>query len=296
VIELRRCFESNAEFETWTETQAAKIKRWQAAVVNDARRFGVFEPISNRHFAPVEIDVDLDRLIVSLSAGHLNSRKRAGLLALDAAVKSLPGRRSNSVKILAAEAVTPVASILRAEFPYLLCTEFIPEISERDAQFPVTHLDLTAIELPGNSFDVFFSAHVLEHVPEISNVLDQVHHVLSPGGLLVSTFPFHSNRAETVTKARLTTQGVEHLAEPEYHGNPMNTESGSLVFELPGWDILDQAREVGYSKAALMVMVSSRYGVVSNDRAGVFALIAQKATGRDCQYRLPRLEYEGAYF
>ena len=43
--------------------------------------------------------------------------------------------------------------------------------------------------LPDESFDIFFSAHVIEHVPSVSQLLELGLRVLRPGGLLVTFTP-----------------------------------------------------------------------------------------------------------
>jgi hypothetical protein len=50
--------------------------------------------------------------------------------------------------------------------------------------------------------------------------------------------------------------------EPEYHGNPLDPQ-GSLVFSIPGWDILDAARASGFAVAEMVAMSSRRYGIVA---------------------------------
>jgi SAM-dependent methyltransferase len=72
------------------------------------------------------------------------------------------------------------------------------EISARRADYARTHLGVAAqpdfdiwAAKPDSrcSQDVFFSAHVLEHVPSPSKVIEQAQHVLKPNGLFVAFFP-----------------------------------------------------------------------------------------------------------
>lgn len=87
------------------------------------------------------------------------------------------------------------------------------EISRSRAAFAARHLDLEMVEdfggflrtAPG-SFDVFFSAHVLEHVPDPAFVLRAGLELLKPGGLLFAAFPngstqFRSADAEAWQKS-----------------------------------------------------------------------------------------------
>ena len=60
--------------------------------------------------------------------------------------------------------------------------------------------------------------------PEIA--IAEIHRVLRPGGAHVFTAPKHKDLLTTVQRARLRDDGsVEHLLEPEYHGNPIGDRS-----------------------------------------------------------------------
>ena len=121
------------------------------------------------------------------------------------------------------------------------------------------------------------SADVLEHVPNLDLALKNIFAILRSGGFLISSFPFYPNRSATVVKAKLDENGkLVHLMEPEYHENPVNLEAGSLVFSLPGWDILSNLRDIGFNDAYFASISSARYGILSNNRFGPFILVAKK--------------------
>ena len=63
--------------------------------------------------------------------------------------------------------------------------------------------------------------------------------------------------------------------EPEYHGNPVAKSEGSLVFETPGWDILERAKRAGFRDVYMKFLVSERHGILT-DELGVFVLCASK--------------------
>jgi cyclopropane fatty-acyl-phospholipid synthase-like methyltransferase len=70
------------------------------------------------------------------------------------------------------------------------------EISEPRCNFARQQLGINASssldELEG-TFDIFFSAHVLEHVPSVSQVIDNAFKLIKPGGLFVAFTPNGSN-------------------------------------------------------------------------------------------------------
>ncbi|WP_420010600.1 class I SAM-dependent methyltransferase [Tateyamaria sp.] len=129
-------------------------------------------------------------------------------------------------------------------------TEFLPSEKEKSNFFPIPHMDLCNIEFKNESFDMFMSADVLEHVPNLDLAIKNIFETLKPGGFFVSSFPFSPQRSATIVKALINENGnLEHILEPEYHGNPVDPESGSLVFSLPGWDILSNLRDIGFRES-----------------------------------------------
>lgn len=118
---------------------------------------------------------------------------------------------------------------------------------------------------------------------------------------MVSTFPFDPSRIESLTKARIKENGeIEYLMEPEYHGNPVRVSEGSLVFQLPGWDVLDMCSAAGLVNSRMLLVASSRHGIVSTGSVGIFLLFAQKPlsdTPDGFKVSPPaNLEYDGPYF
>ncbi len=69
------------------------------------------------------------------------------------------------------------------------------ELSRQRAEFASRHLSVDVYSyIPeigkiGEPFDIFFSAHVLEHVPKLSGVIDLAREVVRPGGLFIAYTP-----------------------------------------------------------------------------------------------------------
>jgi hypothetical protein len=167
--------------------------------------------------------------------------------------------------------------ILRGKYPFYWGTEYLPDEAARQKYFPIPHMDLQRIDYPSESFDVFASGDVFEHIPDLDRALKEVYRVLKPGGVIVSTFPFHPGRLTTLVKASLSETGkVIHHGEPEYHGNPVAQTEGSLVFQLPGWDLLPKLVSYGFEDAYFSMVASSHFGILSNAQLGVFVLTASK--------------------
>lgn len=88
--------------------------------------------------------------------------------------------------------------------------------------------DLSRMTFEEESFDVFVTLDVFEHVMEPAPAFREIARVLKPGGMHVFTMPWYPELASTVQRAAVEDGRVVHLQEPVYHGNPID-DGGSLV-------------------------------------------------------------------
>ena len=204
----------------------------------------------------------------TISFQSINSRMRAILLEL----ADVP----RAATVYAPEALSALASRLSRRFQHFVGSEYLPTKQARRRHPRTRHEDVLRLSLRDASIDVYVSCEVLEHVPSMyPRALSEAARVLRPGGRLVATVPFMYGSDSSTVKARLNGDAVEYLAEPEYHGNPVSDE-GSLVFTLPGWDMLDDCRHAGFATASIVACSSSRYAITGAEIACVFVLIAVK--------------------
>ena len=99
--------------------------------------------------------------------------------------------------------------------------------------------NLEALTFADETFDIFVTQDVLEHVFHPLDVFREVARTLKPGGIHVFTVPITRYREPSRRRARLGAGGVEHLLPAEYHGDPVN-DGGALVTVDWGWDISQQ--------------------------------------------------------
>ena len=202
-----------------------------------------------------------------LLAKDLNPRCRAILELMTAE----PWFGNGNATIYAAEAVTPFALLLRGRYARFIGSEYASTEEARDALFPIPFQDLENLTFPSDRFDCVVTNDCLEHVANVRQCLAEMCRVLRPGGVMLSTFPF-TFYYESEVRARLVDGRIEHLLEPEYHGNPAEPASGSLVFEIPGWNILGTAKDAGFARAELVFVSGMKRAITGAEVGGIFVL------------------------
>ncbi|PEC50266.1 SAM-dependent methyltransferase [Bacillus cereus] len=98
--------------------------------------------------------------------------------------------------------------------------------------------NLEDMTFPNESFDLFITQDVFEHVMEPSKAFKEIERVLKPGGAHVFTVPWYHILTKTLQRARIAKEGIEYMEEPIYHGNPID-ENGSLVTFDWGQDMIE---------------------------------------------------------
>jgi hypothetical protein len=235
---------------------------------------GFHDPFTDEH-----IDWDSVKFLPpywqqSVHARGIVSRVRATMLLLRDQLREM-GVDQHKAKIYGAEAVTHFALRMRGIFPRYIGSEFIPEKKDQDEMFPIEHQDLLSLTFPENVFDMVTTNEVLEHVPDLDKALSEIARVLRPGGWHIGTHPFRLLDRESDLRAIIKDGELKYLKDPVYHGNPIDPNGGSLVFEMPGWDIVRRAEAAGFASVHMRFLASTRYGIIG-DNTGVFVLCAQK--------------------
>jgi len=140
--------------------------------------------------------------------------------------ESSPASRGTSV-VLARDCVAYVA------------TQFYPDTPRGAYRDGVRCEDLEQQTFDDETFDLVVTQDVMEHVFHPDRVYREVWRTLKPGGLYIHTTPIYKDRVTSERRAAIEPDGtVTHLAEPEYHGNPVDPK-GSLVTFHYGYDLAD---------------------------------------------------------
>jgi hypothetical protein len=56
----------------------------------------------------------------------------------------------------------------------------------------------------------------------------------------------------------------------------VHPQQGSLVYRIPGWELLDQLHAAGFREAQLHAITSTTYGVLGAELPYVFVVVAKR--------------------
>lgn len=176
--------------------------------------------------------------------------------------------------VFLAEDGTPFAEVMTRHFPYSVKAAYLPDPSRREILPHLHHEDPMALSLPNGSFDMYISLDSIVHSPSTIGVLREARRILRRGGAMIATMPFRYGEPESEIRAEIRDQKLVHYAEPLYFGDPLDPSGTRLVYSVPGWDILGQARAAGFRSAEIIARSSRNYAVLGGEVAAVFVLKA----------------------
>jgi len=98
--------------------------------------------------------------------------------------------------------------------------------------------NLERMTFRSDSFDLFLTQDVFEHVLNPERAFNEISRVLKAGGAHVFTMPWYPMKRQTVIRACEEGGEVKHLLDPIYHLSPIS-QVGSLVTRDWGRDFTD---------------------------------------------------------
>lgn len=115
------------------------------------------------------------------------------------------------------------------------CSAFFPNVEPGGSLNGIRYENLEALTFPDQSFDLFITQDVLEHVFDPRRAIREVHRVLKPGGAHIFTTPKHRALLTSRCRARRELAGdIEYLAEAEYHGSPQGDGRALVTWDFGG--------------------------------------------------------------
>lgn len=131
---------------------------------------------------------------------------------------------------------------LRTDCPGYLASQFWPDRELGSITNGVRCENLERLTFANDSIDLHISQDVMEHVFDPRAAFAEIARTLKPGGAHVFTVPMVNRRRPSAVRARFIDGKIEHLLEPQYHGNPISKD-GALVVTDWGFDICQQIHD-----------------------------------------------------
>jgi hypothetical protein len=132
----------------------------------------------------------------------------------------------------------PVSEFFRRNAHHYSSSHYYTDIPRGKYKGVFRSEDLTEMTFERESFDVFITSDVFEHVFEPENAFKEIARILKPGGAHIFTMPWYPNLPISEKRAHIMNGQIQHLKDPVYHGNPID-EKGSLVTIDWGIDFCD---------------------------------------------------------
>lgn len=124
--------------------------------------------------------------------------------------------------------------------------------------------NLEALTFADATFDLAVTLDVMEHVNQPDQVLREIRRTLRPGGAYLFTVPTYKGKVASERRAHYRPDGgVDHLAEPEYHGNPVS-DAGSLVTFHYGYDFAELITAWSGLDVEVVRFHDPRHGVIGD--------------------------------
>jgi len=120
--------------------------------------------------------------------------------------------------------------------------------------------NLECLTFDDNSFDLFITQDVFEHLMNPEKAFAEIARVLKPGGAHIFTVPLYSDLKKTRRRAINQKGKIVNLRKEIYHGNPID-ERGSLVTVDWGLDICDLIKDYSGMATTIFLLHDKYYGL-----------------------------------
>jgi SAM-dependent methyltransferase len=97
--------------------------------------------------------------------------------------------------------------------------------------------NLESQTFPDACFDLVILQDVFEHIFHPDKAIKEIARTLKPGGALAMTVPIVQKKRPSMRRATLTEDGIKHILEPQFHGNPIGNRRSLVTIDW-GYDIV----------------------------------------------------------
>lgn len=156
---------------------------------------------------------------------------------------------------------SPNGNILRmfrkqcAQYTYSYWYE--DEALGRELQSGSTNQNLENLTFEDETFDVFITQDVLEHVNRPEKVLMEISRTLKKGGKHIFTTPLYPFK-KTIPRIKMHGDKRELILPPIYHGNPISGDGSLVTYEWGGYDFLEMVDEITGMESKIVEFSNSK--------------------------------------
>lgn len=153
---------------------------------------------------------------------------------------------------------------LRDECPNYSSSHFFPDFPLGEIHPHTGHRceNLESMTFDDESFDIFITQDVMEHVFRPDLVFREVTRVLKPEGSFVLTVPMVKKSSPSERRSTMTDEGIIHHKPAEYHGNPIDNK-GSLVTIDWGFDFAAYGSQLSGMVSTIHTIDSAKLGIMA---------------------------------
>lgn len=115
---------------------------------------------------------------------------------------------------------------------------FFPETPPGSEKNGARCENLEKMTFEENLLDIFITQDVFEHVTHPDLAFIEIARVLKPGGIHIFTVPLYRELNKTRPRIVEKDGKIQHLLEPVFHGNPIDTKGSLVTFDY-GMDLTE---------------------------------------------------------
>lgn len=169
---------------------------------------------------------------------------------------------------------SPTLWFFRDHCPNYSFSYYFEDVERGEFQNGMRCENLERLTFPDESFDVFITQDVLEHVFSPERALKEIARVLKLGGLHIFTTPLYKSLLRSRPRSRIEGGQVIHILEPQYHGNPVS-DKGALVTWDYGVNFVSLAERWSGFQTSVYVPHDRHFGV-DGEFMDVFVTVKDK--------------------
>lgn len=140
------------------------------------------------------------------------------------------------------------------------CSQFFPDVDLGGLYNNVRCENLEDLTFADESFDIFITQDVFEHIFNPDKAAKEIMRVLKPGGIHIFTAPKHKGIQESYARARLVDGEIEYIHEEQYHGNPVGDGRALVTWDY-GDDFEVLMKEWCGCETETYVMKNRKFGI-----------------------------------